>query len=136
MALITDFYVAPASAAAKILDGTGTNKRSSYQTKSIDPLKLEMLENILAKRGAKIGDTAVVTDQDAEQWVAVVSPTLVALLAKLSDVDAAAKKWAAMPEMKADGVPLKRVKETLVKLVELAVEAATTKQQLLLLMSL
>ncbi|HEV7558365.1 MAG TPA: hypothetical protein VGO00_23005 [Kofleriaceae bacterium] len=136
MALITDFYVAPASEASKILDGTGTKNRSSYLTKSLDTVKLESLEKILAKRGSKLGGTKIVTDQEAEQWVFVVSPSLVALLAKLSDVDAVAKKWAATPELKADGFTVALAKQAIRKLATLAAEAATAKQQLLLMMSL
>jgi len=130
MALITDFYVAPASSAAKVLAGVGTKKLSRYETKGILDTKLEALERLLKGDG----ETTLLTDQDAEQWVFRVSPSLVALLAKLKTVDPVAKKWAL--EFKADGWTVAQTKKALSALVKLAIEATATKQDLLLSMSL
>jgi hypothetical protein len=130
MAVLTDFFVAPASSAAKLLAGVGTKKLSHYETKSIDPSRLESLERLLKSEG----ETTILTDQDAEQWVFLVSPTLVALLAKLKKVDPVAKKWA--PELKADGWTVAEAKQAISALVALAIEATAKKQDLLLRMSL
>jgi len=130
MALLTDFYVAPKSSAAKVLAGVGTKKLSRYETKCIDPTRLESLERLLKSEG----ETTILTAQDAEQWVFLVSPTLVALLAKLEKIDPVAKKWA--PEFKADGWTVAQTKKAITALIALAIEATAKKQDLLLSMSL
>jgi hypothetical protein len=148
--VLTDFFVASASSAAKLLSGVGTKKLSRYETKGIDPTKLESLERLLKSEG----ETTVLTDEDAEQWVFLVSPSLVALLAKLDKVEprstrekpsqmllralwrTVAKKWAATAELKADRWTVEQAKKAISALVALAIEATAKKQDLLLRMSL
>jgi hypothetical protein len=72
---------------------------------------LESLEALLKSEG----ETTILTDQDAEQWVFLVSRSLVALLAKLEKVDPVAKKWA--PDFKVDGWNAAQVKKALSALV-------------------
>jgi hypothetical protein len=130
--VLTDFFVASASSAAKLLSGVGTKKLSRYETKGIDPTKLESLERLLKSEG----ETTMLTDEDAEQWVFLVSPSLVALLAKLDKVEPVAKKWAATAELKADRWTVEQAKKAISALVALAIEATAKKQDLLLRMSL
>ena len=78
MGLLSDFFVASRSAAADVLAGN-TAKLKKLETKSIDGVKLASLEKITAKAlGAKAvaGDTELLTDEENEEWVFLVSPSL------------------------------------------------------------
>lgn len=139
MGILSDFYVAPRSAAQDVLAGN-TSKLKKLEGKSIDGVKLASLEKITAKTlgaKAKAGDTELLTDEEAEQWVFLVSPSLIPLLAKAGAKTAAiAKAWAATAEMKADGFTPGTAKKFLDDLVALAGIATKAKKDLLLKMSL
>jgi hypothetical protein len=139
MGILTDFYVASRSQADDVLAGK-TAKLKKLEGKSIDEVKLASLEKITAKTlGAKVkaGDTELLTDQEGEQWVFLVSPSLVDLLAKAGkDTAAIAKAWAATEELKNDGWRLADVKKLVDALVLLAADAKKSNKDLLLWMSL
>jgi len=138
MGILTDFYVAPRSAADAILRGK-TAKLKRFEAKRIDPVKLASLEKVAAEAlGGKgsPGETVLLTDEDAEQWVFLVSPSLVALLARAGAKTAAiAKSWAATPD-KSERWTAATAKQVLASLIALAVDATKTKRDLLLRMSL
>jgi hypothetical protein len=139
MGILTDFYVASRSEADAILAGK-TAKLKKLESKSIDEVKLASLEKIAAKtfgKKVKAGDTKLLTDQENEQWVFLVSPSLVDLLAKAGeDTAAIAKAWAATEELKKDGWRLADVKKLVDALVVIAADAKKAKKDLLLWMSL
>ncbi|HEY2365781.1 MAG TPA: hypothetical protein VGH87_05310 [Polyangiaceae bacterium] len=139
MGMLTDFYVAPRSAAKDILAGKAA-KLKKLESKSIDEVKLASLEKITAKAlGAKVkaGESKLLTDEDGEQWVFLVSPSLVDLLVKAGDETASiAKAWAATEEAKRDGWRAADVKKLVDRLVELAADAKKSGKDLLLFMSL
>jgi hypothetical protein len=97
------------------------------------------LEKITAKAlraKAVAGDTELLTDEESEAWVFLVSPSLVPLLAKAGEKTAAiAKTWSATAEMKADGWTAAATKKLVDDLITLA-GAATKSQTDVLRMSL
>jgi hypothetical protein len=135
MGILTDFYVAPRSAASDILAGK-TAKLKKLEGKEVDTLKLESLEKVVAKTlkaKVKAGNSKLLTDEDGEQWVFLVSPSLVDLLTKAGDKTAAiAKAWA--PEL--EGWKQSDVKKLVDSLVVLAADAKKSGKDLLLWVSL
>ena len=139
MGILTDFYAAPRASAEKILAGKAA-KLPKVTSKGIDEVKLTSLDAIARKQlsaKGKPGEATLLTDQDAEQWVFLVSPALVALLARAgAKAGAIAKAWAATEEMKRDGWSPAETKELVDQLVALAATATKTKVDMLLWMSL
>lgn len=139
MGILTDFYAAPRALADGILDGTKTKGFPKFACKGLDPVKLESLEVIaakLAKAKGKRGETDMLTDEAAEQWVLLVSPRLVGLLAKEPDVDALVEAWMKTPELRADKWTAKAATAVVEGLMKLAVAATKEKCDVLLWMSL
>jgi hypothetical protein len=141
MGLLTDFFVAPRAKANQILDGSGTKGVRSVQLKGLDPVKLASLETILAKqqkrKSSKPGDLPMLTDEAAEQWMFLVPPSLVELLANVGkDAKTVATAWAKTPELKADHWSESVAARTIAELGALAAEAIAKKSDLLLRMSM
>jgi hypothetical protein len=140
MGLITDFYVAPRSAAQAILDGAQAQSFEVLQAKALDPVKLETLEEILIETlgtQGPPGETVMLTDEAAEAWVLLVSPSLVTLLAQAMGVVAdVAARWAKTDEIDADESELPDVQSTVESLCAMAGKATAAKSDLLLHMSL
>src|SRR3954468_20325544 len=121
MAMLTDFVVAPVSSTAKVLAGTNKKTISHYQTRGIDPTRIAALGKLLNNEG----ETTLLTDEDAEQWVFRVSPSLVVLLANLDSIGATAKRWNAA--FKPDGWTHAMTKLALSVLVALSKNAVAKK---------